>query len=255
MNIQKLLETALEAARLASHEIMKVYNMHGHALQADKKDDNSPLTLADKNSHGVISACLGTTGIPVVSEEGKDIPYAVRCTWEYLWMVDPLDGTKEFLNRNGEFTVNIALVHNGQPVLGVVAVPEGGVMYYGGKETGAYVIRAGRTIALAPRSRANMQASGIRVVASRSHLNEETRSFIEALNQPQLISKGSSLKFMLLAEGKADVYPRYAPTMEWDTAAAHAVVQGVGLKVIEKNTGLELQYNKPDLLNPYFICF
>lgn len=255
MNAQKLLETALEAARLASHEIMKVYNMDSHALQADKKADNSPLTLADRNAHEAIVACLNTTGIPVVSEEGKDIPYAVRCTWEYLWMVDPLDGTKEFLNRNGEFTVNIALVHNGQPVLGVVAVPESGEVYYGGKETGAYVIRAGRTIALSPRSRADLQAKGIRVVASRSHLNHETTSFIESLNNPQLVSKGSSLKFMLVAEGKADVYPRYAPTMEWDTAAAHAVVQGVGLKVMEKNTGMELRYNKPDLINPHFICF
>jgi 3'(2'), 5'-bisphosphate nucleotidase len=189
-----------------------------------------------------------------LSEEGKSISYQERKDWEYFWMVDPLDGTKEFIKRNGEFTVNIALIHNGVPVRGVVAVPVTGETYYGGVGMGAFLEIDGQVQELPQRTPVNLKQAGHRIVASRSHMNEPTQNFIDALKNPSLVSSGSSLKFMLLVSGKADVYPRFAPTMEWDTAAAHAVVNAVGLKVFQQNSKAELVYNKPDLLNPYFLC-
>jgi 3'(2'), 5'-bisphosphate nucleotidase len=167
-------------------------------------------------------------------------------------MVDPLDGTKEFLKRNGEFTVNIALIYKNKPVLGVVAIPVTGDVYYAA-DHGAFLKRKGVERKLTPRGRTDLQLPGLRVVASRSHMNEETQQFINTLHHPSLVSSGSSLKFMLLAEGAADVYPRYAPTMEWDTAASQAIVNAVGLKVIQPGTPRELVYNKPNLLNPNFL--
>jgi 3'(2'), 5'-bisphosphate nucleotidase len=168
-------------------------------------------------------------------------------------MVDPLDGTKEFLKRNGEFTVNIALIHNQKPILGVVAVPVNGDVFYAA-EGKAFLKRNGQTIDLPKRKPVLLSQPGLRIVASRSHMSPETQDFISALNEPSLVSKGSSLKFMLLAEGLADVYPRFAPTMEWDTAAAHAIVNAVGISVKQKDSEQELVYNKEDLLNSYFLC-
>lgn len=249
---QSLLPIALEAAERACQEILAVYSSGD--FQAEVKGDNSPLTIADKRAHHVIASMLETTNLPVLSEEGKTIPYEERKDWEYFWMVDPLDGTKEFLKRNGEFTVNIALIHNGRPVLGVVAVPVTGDVYYASDE-GAFLKRDGTEKKLSHRGRINLQQVGLRVVASRSHLNEDTLQFIDSLQQPSLVSSGSSLKFMLLAEGSADVYPRFAPTMEWDTAAAHAIVNSVGLKVVRHGSQDELVYNKMNLLNPGFIVF
>jgi 3'(2'), 5'-bisphosphate nucleotidase len=157
-------------------------------------------------------------------------------------MVDPLDGTKEFIKRNDEFTVNIALIHQGKPVLGVVAVPVSGDVYYASTGEGAFLKRAGEITKLERRQHPDLKRSGLRVVASRSHLNQETKDFIDSLTDAELVTAGSSLKFMLLAEGKADVYPRYAPTMEWDTAAAHAIVQEIGLNVTEYGrAGIVLQ--------------
>lgn len=248
----QLLETAIEAAEKACTEILEVYNSGD--FQTEAKGDNSPLTLADKKAHLVIVDKLQSTNLPILSEEGKNIPYAERKNWEYFWLVDPLDGTKEFVKRNGEFTVNIALIHNQRPVMGVLAVPVTGDVYYSSEGNGVFVKRNGETIPLPKRNPIDLKQNGLRVVASRSHMSDETQAFIQSLKEPSLVSKGSSLKFMLLAEDKADVYPRFAPTMEWDTAAAHAIVHEVGFSVLQKDSDQSLLYNKPDLLNPHFIC-
>lgn len=244
------LTLAIRAAEEACKQILDVYNSGD--FQAEVKGDNSPLTLADKKAHQAIVSILQSTKLPILSEEGRAIPYEERKSWEYFWMVDPLDGTKEFVKRNGEFTVNIALMDNSKPILGVVAVPVTGDFYYGSDE-GAFVRRGGEEKSLPIRKRTDLKQAGLRVVASRSHLNEETQRFIDSLQNPTLVSSGSSLKFMLLAEGAADVYPRYAPTMEWDTAAAHAIVNATGLKVLQAGISEELVYNKKDLLNPGFL--
>jgi 3'(2'), 5'-bisphosphate nucleotidase len=251
MNLDNALLSAISAAEEASRVILDVYNSGN--FEAEVKGDNSPLTLADKKGHAVIALILEATGIPVLSEEGQHLPYDERKSWEYFWMVDPLDGTKEFVKRNGEFTVNIALIHHHKPVMGVVAVPVTGEIFYASQGNGAFVKRDNQIAALPKRRTWALNEEGLRVVASRSHMNDQTQSFIDSLNKPTLVSRGSSLKFMLLAEGKADVYPRYAPTMEWDTAAAHAIVNEVGLKVFEQGTEREITYNKENLLNPYFL--
>ncbi len=251
--LQELLTIAIHAAEAASQEILKVYNSSDFEINV--KDDNSPLTLADKKSHDTIERFLKQTNLPILSEEGKSIPYETRRHWKHFWLIDPLDGTKEFIKRNGEFTVNIALIENQTPILGVVAVPVKGDVYYSCKGTGAYLKRPGFESPLAKRTTADLSKKGLRIVASRSHMNEETENFIQKLDSPELISAGSSLKFMLLASGAADVYPRFAPTMEWDTAAPHAILNETGLTVLKQNSDEELQYNKPDLLNPHFICY
>lgn len=251
MNYSELLQIAIKASETASGEILDVH--HSNDFQAESKEDKSPLTLADKRAHAAIVSILKETGLPILSEEGKTIPYEERKQWEYFWMVDPLDGTKEFLKRNGEFTVNIALIHNQKPILGVVAVPVSGDVFYAA-EGKAFLKRSGQIIDLPKRNLVSLAQPGLRVVASRSHMSPETQDFISALKEPSLVSKGSSLKFMLLAEGLADVYPRFAPTMEWDTAAAHAIVNAVGISVKQKDSEQELAYNKEDLLNPHFLC-
>jgi 3'(2'), 5'-bisphosphate nucleotidase len=251
MNLKSLLPIAIQAAEKACVEILDVY--HSGDFQVEAKGDQSPLTRADKKAHHAIVSALQSTNLPVLSEEGRSIPYGERKGWEYFWMVDPLDGTKEFLKRNGEFTVNIALIHANKPVLGVVAVPATGDVYFAAEGHGAFLKREKKETRLPNHPAADLSRPGLRVVASRSHMSDETQAFIDSLKQPALVSKGSSLKFMLLAEGLADVYPRYAPTMEWDTAAAHAVVKETGLKVLQHGRQEELVYNKEDLLNPYFL--
>lgn len=250
--MEKLLELAIRASEAACKEILSVYDSGD--FQTEAKGDNSPLTLADKKAHNIIVSILQPSNLPVLSEEGKNIPYEERKNWKQFWMVDPLDGTKEFVKRNGEFTVNIALIENQKPILGVVAIPVTGDIFYSVKGQGAFVKRNGKISSLSNRLPLDLRKPGIRVVASRSHMSEETETYIKSLKEPALVSQGSSLKFMLLAEGKADVYPRFAPTMEWDTAAAHAVVSEVGISVLQKDTTIPLLYNKPDLLNPHFIC-
>jgi 3'(2'), 5'-bisphosphate nucleotidase len=253
MDIKALLPVAVNAAEEACKDILDVYNSND--FQAEAKGDDSPLTLADKKAHTKICSLLHQIGLPILSEEGKSVPYEERKKWDYFWMLDPLDGTKEFIKRNGEFTVNIALIHRGKPVLGVVAVPVINEVFYAAQGYGAFTKKAGKEITLVKRPACDLSKTGLRVVASRSHMNEETQAFIDQLKEPVLVSKGSSLKFMLLAESKADVYPRYAPTMEWDTAAAHAIVNEVGLKVMHPGSSAELQYNKADLLNPHFLVY
>lgn len=250
MNIQNLLNTAITAAERACSQIVEVYNSGD--FQAELKGDNSPLTIADRRAHDVIVNILEPTGLPILSEEGKSIPYQDRKDWEYFWLVDPLDGTKEFLKRNGEFTVNIALIHKHTPILGVVAVPVTGDVYYAANGE-AYLKKEGTTSKLPYRGRTNLKQLGLRVVASRSHMSSETEEFVNQLKDPTIVSSGSSLKFMMLASGVADVYPRFAPTMEWDTGASHAIVNAVGLKILQQGREEELVYNKENLLNPGFV--
>ncbi len=249
MDTKELLAIAKEGALRGGEEILKVYNTED--FEVDMKSDSSPLTKADKLAHIAISKVLEATGLPILSEEGKQLSFEERSKWKKFWMVDPLDGTKEFIKRNGEFTVNIALIENGKPVLGVVYVPVTKDLYYN-DESNAYVERNGE-VKIISCSEKSLNDVGLKVVASRSHLNQETENLISSLKEPVTVSKGSSLKFLLVAEGEADIYPRFAPTMEWDTAAAHAIVLKSGKKVTHSDYKTDLVYNKEDLLNPHFI--
>lgn len=249
MDHKYLLEIAQNASSEASAVILEVYTSGDFGI--DAKADNSPLTLADRKAHDVICKHLEETGIPILSEEGQHLPYATRKNWKQLWVVDPLDGTKEFIKKNGEFTVNIALVENQHPVLGVVEAPVLKKQYSGMVGKGATLVEAGKHQSLKKLSPIDFNQKGLRVVASRSHLNGATQDFLNTLKNPEIVSMGSSLKFMMLAEGKADVYPRFAPTMEWDTAAAHAILLSLGANVVDSNN-IPLIYNKENLLNPHF---
>lgn len=246
----------IQASKEAGEAILTIYNSPDFGVEL--KGDNSPLTKADKAAHEAIMHYLNQTDLPVLSEEGNDIPYTERKDWKEFWMVDPLDGTKEFIKRNGEFTVNIALIRNGKPAYGAVYVPVTGELFIGGEGEAAVKIIEEKEIALKLQSGDSFHQliarSGLRVVASRSHLNDDTQAFVDSLNSPEIVSMGSSLKFLALADQKADVYPRFAPTMEWDTAAAHAVMNSLGYHV-ENIEGEELNYNKENLLNPHFICY
>ena len=246
MNLNSLLDQAKIAASMASEEILKVYQSDNFEIKA--KNDQSPLTRADHAAHQVIASILEKTDIPILSEEGPLIPYSRRKKWGTFWMIDPLDGTKEFIKKNGEFTVNIALIHHHQPIVGVVQTPATNDMYYAIKESGAQ--KNGKNIQCAS---FDLHQSGIKVVASRSHLNPETQVFLDTLINPKIISKGSSLKLMIVAEGEAHLYPRFAPTMEWDTAAAQIIVEEAGGKVFIQNSKTRVHYNKKNLLNPYFL--
>lgn len=250
MNLELLLKQAMEAANAAAAEILDVY--HDKDFNVELKGDQSPLTIADKRAHEKISKTLST--YPILSEEGKEVPYEERSKWDRFWLVDPLDGTKEFIKRNGEFTVNIALIESGKPILGVVQIPVANLTYFGGVGLPAKKTDGKTEFELPIRRKPNLAEVGLRVVASRSHLSEETETFISKLSSPVLVSKGSSLKFLMLADNLADVYPRFAPTMEWDTAAAHALVNQCGISVLKSNSESELTYNKENLLNPHFIA-
>lgn len=249
INLKNLLEVAKSAANKASVEIMTIYD--SDSFDISSKSDNSPLTKADKAGHDEIVKTLASTNIPILSEEGSEIDITERGNWEYYWLIDPLDGTKEFIKRNGEFTVNIALVHDHFPILGVVYTPVTREMYYGVQNEGAFVQRNGEPEKLIC-NEFHMSDERLSIVASRSHLNSDTESFISALSNPQIVSKGSSLKFLMVASGEADLYPRYAPTMEWDTGAAQIIVEEAGGSVNQMN-GERLAYNKKNLLNPYFL--
>ncbi|MEP5365467.1 MAG: 3'(2'),5'-bisphosphate nucleotidase CysQ [Reichenbachiella sp.] len=250
MDLQPLLEIAKTAAKKAAIEILRIYESGDFSIEA--KSDDSPLTKADKASHLAIVAELEKTDLPILSEEGREIPYEERKNWDYFWMIDPLDGTKEFIKKNGEFTVNIALIHQGAPILGVVQVPVQNKLYYASQNDGAYLDHNDQGQKLATNSQ-QPNAKGIKVVASRSHLTDETQAFMDQLDAPEIVSMGSSLKLLAVAEGHADIYPRFAPTMEWDTAAAHAIVTEAGGKVLLKNSPMSVEYNKPNLLNPHFL--
>ena len=247
----KFLPEIKQIAKQAGAAIMAVYRDGAGAETS--KTDGSPLTLADLAAHrSIVEGLLKLTpNIPILSEEAADISYAERKRWTRFWLVDPLDGTKEFIKRNGEFTVNIALIENGQPVLGVVYAPVLEVCYYAARGAGAFVQRgslAAQTIC----AKSPGLGETIKVVASRSHSDARTEALLERLGDHQCISMGSSLKLCLVAEGAAHFYPRLGPTMEWDTAAAHAVVNEAGGRVCDLS-GAELNYNKADLHNPEFL--
>ncbi len=250
MDFGNLLDVAKKAAREAGNEILKIYESEDFSIEA--KADNSPLTLADKAAHIAIVSFLEKTNLPILSEEGKEIPFDERAKWEYFWMVDPLDGTKEFIKKNGEFTVNIALIHVGNPILGVVYTPVLHELYFALKNEGAYMEKGGITDKLQTSSK-KITEKGLSVVASRSHMNADTEGYLDKLDDPKIVSKGSSLKFLLVASGEADLYPRFGPTMEWDTAAAHVIVKEAGGSVVLMDHKTSLFYNKKELLNPYFI--
>lgn len=263
---QQYILQAIDAAFQAGEQIRRVYNDPKADFQVERKADNSPLTIADKRAHEVIVAALSTTPYPVLSEEGRHLPYEERALWKELWIVDPLDGTKEFIKRNGEFTVNIAWVCLGVPVMGVIYVPVKKELYWGIEDLGAFkltdVVERGTDslddlMKRATRLPVAERRDAFVVVASRSHSTPETEDFIERLRQRypkvELLSSGSSLKICLIAEGKADVYPRFAPTMEWDTAAGHAIVRAAGGEIWQANCQEPLHYNKEDLLNPWFV--
>lgn len=268
-DLKKMLGICIDASLRAGEEILQVYKTD---FSVERKEDRSPLTLADKNSHKIISEILSATGIPVLSEEGKDIPFSERKSWKRLWIVDPLDGTKEFVKRNGEFTVNISLVEDGLPVLGIIYVPVTGILYFAAEGLGAFripdparirqisgagVFSFEKLLLYAQKLPLQHSPGKYTVVASRSHLTRETEDFIlnmkKKYGEVEIISAGSSLKFCLVAEGKASVYPRFGPTMEWDTAAGQAIVRCAGKQVTDFRTGTTLVYNKEDLHNGWFV--
>ena len=249
LELSGLLAPVREIAKRAGKEILKIYDA---GFDVEDKADGSPLTTADRAAHRTIVDALAalTPSIPVLSEEASDIDYSVRSHWQRYWLVDPLDGTREFVKRNGEFTVNIALIDNQQPVLGVVYVPVTGVMYFASHGGGAFKQLADdKAVPIAVR---DFQGGPVRVVASRSHASPALQRFLDAVGDVETISMGSSLKLCLVAEGAADVYPRLGLTSEWDTAAAQAVVEVAGGQVTALD-GTPLSYNKPDILNPWFI--
>ncbi len=269
INIESLLINAVLASKKAGEAIMEVYDSD---FKAEQKKDRSPVTSADIRSHKIISRHLLSSGhiyLPLLSEEGRYIPYSERQTWEYYWLVDPLDGTKEFINRNDEFTVNIALMRKDMPVIGVIYVPARDILYFAAEATGAFKISGTSWIrkgfsfeALKGKAcRLPIQTGTgdkfFTAIASRSHMSEDTRSFLDRWKKEhgefRIISAGSSLKFCLVAEGAADIYPRFGPTMEWDTAAGQAIVEQAGGVALSNETGESLKYNKEELLNPWFI--
>lgn len=262
--MNNLLPLAIKAAIKAGEIIEDIYNHDDFELEI--KQDNSPLTKADKAANTIINTFLKTTPIPIISEENKQIEYEERKHWEKCWIVDPLDGTKEFIKKNDEFTVNIALIENGKPLFGVIFSPISKELYYGNvTEKKAYKIILNSyatdninwfddNFRIHPKKR---EDSTIKIVGSRSHMNDTTKLFMKKLRVQypsiEIIPKGSSLKFCLIAEGKADIYPRFAPTMEWDTAAGQAICEAASIRVIAKDSYQDLPYNKPNLLNGDFI--
>ncbi|MCF8363272.1 MAG: 3'(2'),5'-bisphosphate nucleotidase CysQ [Prolixibacteraceae bacterium] len=256
--ISEELKIAIKASVDAGKQIMKIYQTADFGVEFKK--DSSPLTVADKNAHNTIMKYLSQTRFPVLSEEGKDIDYDERKKWNTFWLVDPLDGTKEYIKKNDEFTVNIALIEKNAPIAGVVYVPATNCLYYADKN-GAFFIDELQGIENLEKQAKKLPLEEVRnefvVVGSRSHMSDETEKYISELDHQgkplKIVSKGSSLKICMVAEGKADCYPRLGPTMEWDTAAGHAIAKYAGKSVIQYPELSDLEYNKENLLNPYFI--
>jgi 3'(2'), 5'-bisphosphate nucleotidase len=252
VDVAALLEPVVELARVAGDRILEIYNSD---FEVELKADNSPLTAADMASHNAIIAGLEalTPAIPVLSEESASLPFAERSAWQTYWLVDPLDGTREFVKRNGEFTVNIALIEAGVPVIGVVHVPVSGVTYSACKGRGAFKQQPGKK---SQAIKVRMLTDGpVMVVGSRSHRGDSLNRFLEKLGEHEMVGMGSSLKLCLVAEGVADIYPRLGPTSEWDTAAAQCVVEQAGGVVTDMDMQ-PLRYNTKDsLLNPHFLVF
>jgi len=244
----------LRIARAAGEVILEVYDDPAH-FGVEQKEDNTPITRADRASNELIcSALLALTpDWPIISEENELPPYEARRAWSYCWVVDPLDGTKEFIRRNGDFCVNIALVKDGRAVLGLVYAPVTGQCFWAVQGQGAFeVTEAGeRRLQCA---RFGMEDAGLRVLSSRSHFNTATQEWIGGLREPGFVNKGSAIKFGLLARGDAELYPRLGPTGEWDTAAGQVIVEEAGGAVLDFYTRQPLRYNKESTLNPHFIA-
>ena len=241
-----------DVIRLADEASEKVLHIYQSDFKVNYKEDQSPITAADMASHDIIVRGLRqiSRDIPILSEEGAQAPWEERKSWRRFWLIDPIDGTKDFTQRTGEFTVNIAMIEDGEPVMGVVTAPALKEAFWGIKGEGAHMRdRTGRT----HRIRVAEPRETLRVVASKNHLNDETRAFIDALGPHEVVQAGSSLKLCRIAEGHADIYPRMGPTCEWDTAAAHAVLLAAGGKV-QTVEGQPLTYGKEDVLNPYFVA-
>ncbi len=250
INMERILEIAEEAGNL----ILEVYSSE---FSVEYKEDSSPLTLADKRANEFITGALKTLypDIPQIAEESVKIPYEKRKNWEYVWLIDPLDGTKEFINRNGEFTINIGLIQYGKPVLGVIYAPVKDLFYYSIKDKGAFKKEGSRIQRLPIYEK---EKNVLKIIASRSHYTQKTKDFVEHLKEEfgniDIVNIGSALKLCLIAEGSADIYPRFAPTMEWDTAAGHAIVDESGGVLLEYPSLIPLTYNKESLINPWFIA-
>jgi len=247
----------IQIGKEAGRKVLEIYNSDAENWDVSAKSDDSPLTKADKVANDYICEELKRLypSIPIISEENKEIPYEERKNYEYFWLVDPLDGTKEFIKRNGEFTINIALIKHREAVSGLLYTPALGRMFYGEKNNGAFLWDEHGEKHNLSVNEFSKKAKNLRLVCSRSHMNEETQNFVDQYEDPQLVSMGSSLKFMLVAEGKADIYPRIGPTMEWDTGAAQAIVEEAGGKVLNYENGEPLVYNKEELNNPWFVVY
>jgi 3'(2'), 5'-bisphosphate nucleotidase len=262
--LEKLLFLSLEAAVEAGKETLKYYNKE---FTVDYKSDDSPLTQADLDSNSKINEYLRYTGIPILSEENTIVEFNERNKWEYLWVIDPVDGTKEFIKNRGEYTVNIALVHHNKPVMGVIYAPVTKELFFGCEGIGAFKITDASQITefgshllkTALSLPSNSDREELIIVASKSHRNTDTENFIQNISSmwpnTSTASYGSSLKLCYLAEGKADIYPRLGPTMEWDTAAGHAIIEAAGFSILAYPNMTAMRYNKENLLNPYFIAF
>jgi 3'(2'), 5'-bisphosphate nucleotidase len=248
--LSQWLPQVIKIAHQAGHAIVEIYNQD---FNIEHKDDKSPLTEADMAAHHIIVDSLEamTPTIPVLSEESASIPYAERSGWSRYWLVDPLDGTREFIKRNGEFTVNIALIENGQAIMGVIVVPVTGKCFYACRGQGAYRVKeGGKAAAIQVRK---LNPDNIKIAGSRSHAGERLKVFLDKVGHHELVSMGSSLKSCLVAEGRADIYPRLGLTSEWDTAAAQAIVEEAGGQITTLDMK-QLQYNTKDsLLNPEFL--
>jgi 3'(2'), 5'-bisphosphate nucleotidase len=261
MNFKELFRLAINASIKGGHSVMEVY---ASDFEVEQKNDQSPLTLADENCNAIIENILIKTNIPILSEEGAKIPFSERKNWEYSWLVDPLDGTKEFIKRNGEFTVNIAMIHNGIPIMGVIYVPVKEELYFAMEGFGSFKTRVksvisnlNELVSVSDKLPINNQRNNYIIVGSRSHMSAETEEFFEEKrkehHEVEIMTVGSSLKICMIADGSADAYPRYAPTMEWDTAAGHAIAKIAGFSVKRYNSSEDIVYNKEELLNPWFL--
>lgn len=257
-NILDLLSVAQKAATEAGYAIMGIFRSGDPGRSV--KEDRSSITRADRAADSIISGILATAGLPILSEEGRKIGFGVRKDWHRLWLVDPLDGTEEFIGGRNEFTVNIGLIIGNEPVAGVIYLPFENILYSGCARTGLVRNNNGRVTRILPapvrrRLEDLLKERHLRIAVSRSHFSRETKEFVNEFPDPTLIPAGSSFKFIDLVEGRADIYPRLSPTMEWDTAAAHAILHAAGMGIYERDGRTELTYNKPNLVNPFFIAY
>lgn len=257
MLVEKLkIDNLISIVKCAGDKILDIYNSDIQEWDISVKGDNSPLTKADKVSNNIICSNLEKidSSIPIISEENKEVPYNERKNYEYFWLIDPLDGTKEFIKRNGEFTVNLALIKRNKAIFGIVYAPFLELLYWANEGKGAFKVDSNNNSTRINANKFSLRQKNLRIVSSRSHMNEETKNFIQNFENPQNVSMGSSLKLMLIAEGKADIYPRLGPTMEWDTAASQIIVEEAGGEVIRYEDKMPFVYNKENLLNDYFIA-